>query len=122
MEASDLEKARAYLTAPSRGEARKAFSEEMAKPRSMKLGFPDQASVRAAVSVPDMLGMGSGDASGRMIAQIDYNAPINPISNHSTYPAGLQRVEGTPVYRMADSRGVFGDIPASLNFTRKVLS
>jgi hypothetical protein len=116
MEASDLEKARAYLTAPSRGEARKAFSEEMAKPRSMKLGFPDQASVRAAVSVPDMLGMGSGDASGRMIAQIDYNAPINPISNHSTYPAGLQRVEGTPVYRMADSRGVFGDIPASLNF------
>ena len=116
MEASDLEKARAYLFAPNRGEARKAFSEEMAKPRSMKLGFPDQASVRAAISVPDMLGMGSGDASGRMISQIDFNAPINPVSNHTTYPAGLQRVEGTPVYRMADESGAFGDIPASLNF------
>jgi hypothetical protein len=116
MEASDLEKARAYLFAPNRGEARKAFSEELAKPRSMKLGFPDQASVRAAVSVPDMLGMGSGDAAGRMIAQIDYNAPINPISNHSTYPAGLQRVEGTPVYRMADEQGNFRDVPTRMFF------
>jgi len=118
MEASDLEKARAYLFAPNRGGARKAFSEEMAKPRSMKLGFPDQSSVRAAVSVPDMLGMGSGDASGRMIAQIDYNAPINPISNHLTYPAGLQRVEGTPVYRMADEQGNFRDVPTGMFFNK----
>jgi len=118
MEASDIEKAKAYLFAPNRGEARKAFSEEMAKPRSMKLGFPDQASVRAAVSVPDMLGMGSGDAAGRMISQIDYNAPINPISNHSTYPAGLQRVEGTPVYRMADEKGNFRDVPTEMFFDK----
>jgi hypothetical protein len=116
MEASDLEKVREYLFAPNRGEARKAFSEELAKPRSMKLGFPDQASVRAAISVPDMLGMGSGDAAGRLISQIDYNAPINPVSNHTTYPAGLQRVEGTPVYRMADESGNFRDVPTSFFF------
>ena len=116
LEASDIDKVRKYLFAPNRGGARKAFSEEMAKPRSMKLGFPDQASVRAAISVPDMLGMGSGDAAGRMISQIDYNAPINPISNHSTYPAGLQRVEGTPVYRMADEKGNFRDVPVSMFF------
>ena len=118
MEASDLEKAKEYLFAPNRGEARKAFSEEMAKPRSMKLGFPDQASVRAAVSKADMLGMGSGDATGRMIAQIDYNAPIDPISNHMTYPSGLKRVEGTPVYRMADERGNFRDVPTGMFFNR----
>jgi hypothetical protein len=118
LEASDIDKVRKYLFAPNRGGARKAFSEEMAKPRSMKLGFPDQASVRAAISVPDMLGMGSGDAAGRMIAQIDYNAPINPISNHSTYPAGLQRVEGTPVYRMADEKGNFRDVPTSMFFNK----
>lgn len=116
MEASDLDKAKEYLFAPNRGEARKAFSEEMAKPRSMKLGFPDQASVRAAISVPDMLGMGSGDAAGRMISQIDYNAPIDPISNHTTYPAGLKRVKGTPVYRMADESGKFRDVPTNLSF------
>ena len=118
MEASDLEKARKYLFAPNRGEARKAFSEEMAKPRSMKLGFPDQASVRAAVSNADMLGMGSGDATGRMIAQIDYNAPIDPTSNHMTYPSGLKRVEGTPIYRMADEKGNFRDVPTGMFFDK----
>ena len=91
LEASDIDAVRSYFRQPNSGGARKAFSEEMAKPRSMKLGFPDQASVRAAVSKSDMLGMGSGDAAGRMIAQIDYNAPIDPVSNHTTYPAGLKR-------------------------------
>lgn len=116
LEASDIDAVRSYFRQPNSGGARKAFSEEMAKPRSMKLGFPDQASVRAAVSKSDMLGMGSGDAAGRMIAQIDYNAPIDPVSNHTTYPAGLKRVEGTPVYRMADESGNFRDVPTSMFF------
>ena len=116
LEASDIDAVRKYFREPNRGEARKAFSEEMAKPRSMKLGFPDQASVRAAVSKSDMLGMGSGDAAGRMIAQIDYNAPVDPVSMHTTYPAGLKRVEGTPVYRMADESGNFRDVPTSMFF------
>ena len=118
LNASDIDKVRKYLFEPKRGGARKTFSEEMAKPRSMKLGFPDQASVRAAVSKSDMLGMGSGDATGRMIAQIDYNAPIDPISNHMTYPSGLKRVEGTPVYRMADERGNFRDVPTGMFFDK----
>ena len=88
----------------------------MALPRSMKLGFPDQASVRAAVSKADMLGMGSGDAAGRMISKIDYNAPVDPVSNHTTYPAGLKKVSNTPVYRMADERGNFRDVPVSMFF------
>ena len=116
LEASDIDAVRSYFRQPNSGGARKAFSEEMAKPRSMKLGFPDQASVRAAVSKSDMLGMGSGDAAGRMISRIDYNAPIDPVSNHTTYPAGLKRVEGTPVYRMADEQGNFRDVPTSMFF------
>ena len=116
LDASDIDAVRSYFRQPNSGEARKAFSEEMAKPRSMKLGFPDQASVRAAVSKSDMLGMGSGDAAGRMISRIDYNAPIDPVSNHTTYPAGLKRVEGTPVYRMADEQGNFRDVPTSMFF------
>jgi len=115
-EASDIERVKAYLFAPNRGPARKAFTEELAKPRSLKLGFPDQASVRAAISVPDMLGTGSGDLSGRMITRIDYNAPFDETSRHKTYPAGLKGVEGEPVYRMADESGQFRDVPVSLFF------
>jgi len=115
-EASDIERVKAYLFAPNRGPARKAFTEELAKPRSLKLGFPDQASVRAAISVPDMLGTGSGDLSGRMITKIDYNAPFDETSRHKTYPAGLKGVEGEPVYRMADESGQFRDVPVSLFF------
>ena len=113
---SDIERIKAYLFAPNRGDARKAFTEELAKPRSLKLGFPDQASVRAAISVPDMLGTGSGDQAGRMITKIDYNAPFDEISRHKTYPAGLKGVEGEPVYRMADETGQFRDVPVSLFF------
>ena len=115
-EASDIERIKAYLFAPNRGDARKAFTEELAKPRSLKLGFPDQASVRAAISVPDMLGSGSGDLSGRMITKIDYNAPFDEASRHKTYPAGLKGVEGEPVYRMVDETGQFRDVPVSLFF------
>lgn len=113
---SDIERIKAYLFAPNRGDARKAFTEELAKPRSLKLGFPDQASVRAAISVPDMLGTGSGDQAGRMITKIDYNAPFDETSRHKTYPAGLKGVEGEPVYRMADETGQFRDVPVSLFF------
>lgn len=115
-EASDIERIKEYLFAPNRGDARKAFTEELAKPRSLKLGFPDQASVRAAISVPDMLGTGSGDQAGRMITKIDYNAPFDETSRHKTYPAGLKGVEGDPVYRMADETGQFRDVPVSLFF------
>lgn len=115
-EASDIERVKAYLFAPNRGPARKAFTEELAKPRSLKLGFPDQASVRAAISVPDMLGTGSGDQAGRMITKIDYNAPFDETSRHKTYPAGLKGVEGDPVYRMTDETGQFRDVPVSLFF------
>ena len=115
-EPSDIERIKAYLFAPNRGDARKAFTEELAKPRSLKLGFPDQASVRAAISVPDMLGTGSGDQAGRMITRIDYNAPFDETSRHKTYPAGLKGVEGEPVYRMADESGQFRDVPVSMFF------
>jgi len=116
LEASDIDAVRNFFRQPNSGEARKAFSEEMALPQSMKLGFPDQASVRAAVSKADMLGMGSGDAAGRMISRIDYNAPVDPVSNHTTYPAGLKKVSNTPVYRMADEKGNFRDVPVSMFF------
>ena len=115
-EPSDIERIKAYLFAPNRGDARKAFTEELAKPRSLKLGFPDRASVRAAISVPDMLGTGSGDQAGRMITKIDYNAPFDETSRHKTYPAGLKGVEGDPVYRMADESGQFRDVPVSMFF------
>ncbi len=113
---SDIERVKAYLFSPNRGDARKAFTEELAKPRSLKLGFPDQASVRAAISVPDMLGTGSGDQAGRMITKIDYNAPFDETSRHKTYPTGLKGVEGEPVYRMADETGQFRDVPVSMFF------
>jgi len=115
-EASDIERIKKYLFAPNRGSARKKFTEELSRPRSLKLGFPDQASVRAAISVPDMLGTGSGDLSGRMITKIDYNAPFDETSRHKTYPAGLKGVEGDPVYRIADKTGQFRDVPVSLFF------
>jgi hypothetical protein len=111
MWASDLS-----ILSKQRGSARKKFTEELSKPRSLKLGFPDQASVRAAISVPDMLGTGSGDLSGRMITKIDYNAPFDETSRHKTYPAGLKGVEGDPVYRIADKTNQFRDVPVSLFF------
>jgi hypothetical protein len=77
-------------------------------------GFPDVLSARAATSVQDMFGMGTGDATGRMIGQIDYNAPTSKITQHGTYPVSIPRVAGTPLYRTASESGAFMDIPRDL--------
>jgi len=63
-----------------------------------------------------MFGKGTGDATGRMIAELDLEKPISNVSNHSTYKYSLPRKEGTPIYRAANERGVFVDIPRSMLF------
>ncbi len=101
---------RSFLNKPENGEARKTFVKTMENAKWNNQGFPDVASARAATSVQDMFGMGSGDASGRVIGQIDYNAPTTKVTEHGTYPVSIPRVPDTPLYRLADESGEFVDI------------
>ena len=108
------EEARIFLA--NNGGARIKFAQAVEKAEFRNAGFPDIASIRAATNVDDMLGLGTGDASGRMIAEIDLDAPISDESGHGTYKYALKRKEGTPVYRAANERGVFVDIPRFMLF------
>ncbi len=107
---SKMEEVRSFLNSPSGGEARKTFVKTMENAKWNNQGFPDVASARAATSVQDMFGMGTGDASGRVIGQIDYNAPTTNITEHGSYPVSIPRVPNTPLYRLADESGAFADI------------
>jgi len=107
---SKLEEVRLFLNRPSGGEARKTFVKTMENAKWNNQGFPDVASARAATSVQDMFGMGTGDASGRVIGQVDYNAPTTKVTEHGTYPVSIPRVPNTPLYRLADESGAFADI------------
>jgi len=107
---SKLKEVRSFLNRPSGGEARKTFVKTMEDAKWNNQGFPDVASARAATSVQDMFGMGTGDASGRVIGQVDYNAPTTKVTEHGTYPVSIPRVPNTPLYRLADESGAFTDI------------
>lgn len=107
---SKMEEVRSFLNSPSGGEARKTFVKTMENAKWNNQGFPDVVSARAATSVQDMFGMGTGDASGRVIGQIDYNAPTTNITEHGSYPVSIPRVPNTPLYRLADESGAFADI------------
>ena len=107
---SKIEEVRSFLNSPTGGEARKTFVKTMENAKWNNQGFPDVASARAATSVQDMFGMGTGDASGRVIGQIDYNAPTTNITEHGSYPVSIPRVPNTPLYRLADESGAFADI------------
>jgi hypothetical protein len=106
-----LNEVRAFLNRPEGGNDRKIFVKTMELAKWNKAGFPDIVSARAATSVPDMLGMGTGDATGRVVGRIDYNAPTTTDTQHSTYPVSIPRVAGTPLYRIATESGAFADIP-----------
>jgi len=111
---SRIEEVRAFLNRPEGGNDRKTFVKTMETAKWNDLGFPDVVSARAATSVQDMFGMGTGDATGRIIGQIDYNALPTNVTQHSTYPVSIPRVAGTPLYRTADESGAFVDIPRDL--------
>lgn len=109
-----LNEVREFLNRPEGGDDRKIFVKTMELARWNDAGFPDIVSARAATSVPDMLGMGTGDATGRVVGRIDYNAPTTTDTQHSTYPVSIPRVAGTPLYRVAMESGAFADIPRDL--------
>ena len=111
---SRIEEVRAFLNRPEGGNDRKIFVKTMETAKWNDQGFPDVVSARAATSVQDMFGMGTGDATGRIIGQIDYNALPTNVTQHSTYPTSIPRVAGTPLYRTADESGAFVDIPRDL--------
>ena len=111
---SRIEEVRAFLNRPEGGNDRKIFVKTMETAKWNDKGFPDVVSARAATSVQDMFGMGTGDATGRIIGQIDYNALPTNVTQHSTYPVSIPRVAGTPLYRTADESGAFVDIPRDL--------
>ena len=111
---SRIEEVRAFLNRPEGGNDRKIFVKTMETAKWNDKGFPDVVSARAATSVQDMFGMGTGDATGRIIGQIDYNALPTNVTQHSTYPTSIPRVAGTPLYRTADESGAFVDIPRDL--------
>ena len=111
---SRIEEVRAFLNRPEGGNDRKTFVKTMETAKWNDLGFPDVVSARAATSVQDMFGMGTGDATGRIIGQIDYNALPTNVTQHSTYPVSIPRVAGSELYRTADESGAFVDIPRDL--------
>jgi len=109
-----MEEVRSFLNRPEGGNDRKIFVKTIEDAKWNNQGFPDVVSARAATSVQDMFGMGTGDATGRVIGQIDYNAPTTNVTQHSTYPISIPRVAGTPLYRTAGESGAFVDIPRDL--------
>ena len=109
-----MEEVRSFLNRPEGGDDRKIFVKTIEDAKWNSQGFPDVVSARAATSVQDMFGMGTGDATGRMIGQIDYNAPTTNVTEHATYPVSIPRVAGTPLYRTANESGAFVDIPRNL--------
>ncbi|MGI6854461.1 hypothetical protein [Mesorhizobium sp. 1B3] len=72
------------------GDARTYLAQLMAQDRFQKLGFPDIASTRYALTEPELLNRLSG-ASGSAIAQVFPGAGINtkPLVPHPTYNATL---------------------------------
>ena len=106
-----MQELRAFLNRPEGGNDRKIFVKTMEDAKWNDKGFPDVVSARAATSVQDMFGMGTGDATGRIIGQVDYNAPTTRITEHGSYPVSIPRVPDTPIYRLADEGGAFVDIP-----------
>ena len=109
-----MEEVRSFLNRPEGGDDRKIFVKTIEDAKWNNQGFPDVVSARAATSVQDMFGMATGDATGRVIGQIDYNAPTTNVTQHSTYPISIPRVAGTPLYRTAGESGAFVDIPRDL--------
>ena len=109
-----MEEVRSFLNRPEGGNDRKIFVKTIEDAKWNNQGFPDVVSARAATSVQDMFGMATGDATGRVIGQIDYNAPTTNVTEHSTYPISIPRVAGTPLYRTANESGAFVDIPRDL--------
>tara|TARA_R110001583_G_C5610629_1_gene405300 strand:- start:297 stop:1580 length:1284 start_codon:yes stop_codon:yes gene_type:complete len=109
-----MKKLRNFLNRPEGGNDRKLFVKTMETGKWNSQGFPDVASARAATSVQDMFGMGTGDATGRIIGQIDYNAPTTRVTDHNTYPVSIPRVPNTPLYRTSTKGGAFVDIPRDL--------
>ena len=101
---------RAFLNRLGGGNDRKIFVKTMEDAKWNDKGFPDVVSARAATSVQDMFGMGTGDATGRIIGQVDYNAPTTRVTEHGSYPVSIPRVPNTPIYRLADESGEFVDI------------
>ena len=106
-----MQELRAFLNRPEGGNDRKIFVKTMEDAKWNDKGFPDVVSARAATSVQDMFGMGTGDATGRIIGQVDYNAPTTRVTEHGSYPVSIPRVPNTPIYRLADEGGAFVDIP-----------
>ena len=109
-----MDELRTFLNRPEGGDDRKIFVKTIEDAKWNSQGFPDVVSARAATSVQDMFGMGTGDATGRVIGQIDYNAPTTNVTEHATYPVSIPRVAGTPLYRTANESGAFVDIPRDL--------
>ena len=109
-----MDELRTFLNRPEGGDDRKIFVKTIEDAKWNSQGFPDVVSARAATSVQDMFGMGTGDATGRVIGQIDYNAPTTNVTEHATYPVSIPRVAGTPLYRTANQSGAFVDIPRDL--------
>ena len=109
-----MKKLRNFLNRPEGGNDRKLFVKTMETGKWNSQGFPDVTSARAATSVQDMFGMGTGDATGRIIGQIDYNAPTTRVTDHNTYPVSIPRVPNTPLYRTSTKGGAFVDIPRDL--------
>ena len=109
-----MKKLRDFLNRPEGGNDRKLFVKTMETGKWNSQGFPDVASARAATSVQDMFGIGTGDATGRIIGQIDYNAPTTRVTDHNTYPVSIPRVPNTPLYRTSTKGGAFVDIPRDL--------
>jgi len=106
-----MQELREFLNRPEGGNDRKIFVKTMEDAKWNDKGFPDVVSARAATSVQDMFGMGTGDATGRIIGQVDYNAPTTRVTEHGSYPVSIPRVPNTPIYRLADEGGAFVDIP-----------
>jgi hypothetical protein len=109
-----MEEVRSFLNRPEGGDDRKIFVKTIEDAKWNKQGFPDVVSARAATSVQDMFGVGTGDATGRVVGRIDYNAPTTKTTEHRTYPVSIPRVAGTPLYRTANQSGAFMDIPRDL--------
>ena len=109
-----MKKLRDFLNRPEGGNDRKLFVKTMETGKWNSQGFPDVTSARAATSVQDMFGIGTGDATGRIIGQIDYNAPTTRVTDHNTYPVSIPRVPNTPLYRASTQGGAFVDIPRDL--------
>jgi hypothetical protein len=109
-----MEEVRSFLNRPEGGDDRKIFVKTIEDAKWNNQGFPDVVSARAATSVQDMFGVGTGDATGRVVGRIDYNAPTTKTTEHRTYPVSIPRVAGTPLYRTANQSGAFMDIPRDL--------